>query len=110
MGVSYHWLYLSYSIKSMSKDTNWTSCRKAEKHYEYASTQRISFPWTLPEESIREWVSHSKVNLTGLGVKNRGKHENTFFYRTAANGSKNEMAAYPKQYWHGTSTKTCKVK
>lgn len=33
----------------MSKDVNWTSWEKLN-HYKLASAQRMSFPWSLPEE------------------------------------------------------------
>lgn len=58
--------YLSYSIKKIHEQGyKWTSCRKAAKYYEHASAQRLSFLWTVSEESIREWASWSKINLRG---------------------------------------------
>ena len=51
-------IYLSHLIKeSMSKDVNWTSCRKATNYYKLASARRVSFPWSLPEESVIEGAS-----------------------------------------------------
>lgn len=43
----------------MSKDVNWTSCRKATNYYKLASARRVSFPWSLPEESVIEEASNN---------------------------------------------------
>lgn len=53
----------------MSKDSNELHVEKLKKYYEHASAQIISCPWSLPEESIREEASDSKINLRGLGLK-----------------------------------------
>lgn len=53
-------LYLSHLIKeSMSKDVNWTSWRKVTNYYKLASAQRMSFPWSLPEECVIEGASNN---------------------------------------------------
>lgn len=89
-------IYLNYSIKeSISKDTNRTSGGKAMNYYELASAQGISFPWTLPEESVIEGASCNKNNLRSFGIRTRSMR-NIVFYRIKANGCKNIMAVYSK--------------
>lgn len=46
----------------MSKDVNWTSCRKATNYYKLASARRVSFPWSLPEESVIEASNNLRVS------------------------------------------------